>query len=173
MREYPFRAIGGAAAIADGQNTSLLGLLLAAAASRNNLWVLVDAIYLMSGSLTAVTGVGIQVTLRRIKSLSDGTAGSIAWMDELDEGPQYASQLTCVTGGTVATAGTTFGFRGCNNDEVSLTGQADVVERPIWKPARPDNPLVIKPGTGIDIEQITSSTAGAWIPEIAGRLCKG
>lgn len=172
MREYPFRAIGGAAAIADGETVSLLGLFLAAPASRNRFQLLIDGIYLMSGSLSAVSGVGIQVSLRRLSALTDGTAGAVRLMNPESEAvAALAAQVTCVTGGTAtAAANGVFGYRALNNDENSLTGQGDVVERCIWRPARPDDALVVKGGEGVDILQVTASTAGAWIPEIAGRL---
>jgi len=171
MKVVPFRAIGAAAAIADGQNTSLLGLLLAAATQRNRYQLLIDAIYLMTGTLTAVSGVGIQLSLRRISALSSGTAGLLRVMnlEEKEAIAALAAQVTCITGGTT-TAIDTLGYRAVNNDEILLTGQADVAERCIWRPAREDDPLVINPGQGVDIFQVTASTVGAWIPEIAGRI---
>lgn len=177
MREFAFRAIGGSAAIADGQNTSILGLLLAARDGRNQLQLLIDSIYLMSGSLTAVSGVGIQVSLRRITELTSGTAGAVHLMEPNREAQEVInSSLTCVTGGTTGGTNTAFAYRAMNNDEVSLTGQDDFVERCIWVPPSFDCPLVITPGNaaaGLDIFQVTSDTAGGWIPEIAGRIRVG
>ena len=185
MREFPFRAIGGVTAIGDGENVSILGLLLAAQSGRNKLQLLIDAIYLMSASQAGVAGVGIFINLRRITVLTSGTAGAVRLMEPNREAQEIiTNSLTCVTGGTTG-GPATFAHRLVNNDEISLTGQADIVERCIWKPAAIEGggrernsggPLVITPGSvaaGVDIFQVTDSTTGAWIPEIAGRIRVG
>ena len=171
MQEYPFRAIGGSFGIDDGQNVSVLGLLLGALTTREAALLLIDGIYLMTASPTAVTGVGVQMNVRRLSALSSGTAGVVSLLNRQHKEAQafLADHVTCATGGTT-TAIDTLGYRLVNNDEASLTGQADIVERAIWKPARPDSPLVLNRGEGVDLFQITASTAGAWNPEIAGRL---
>ena len=186
MREFPFRAIGGVTAIGDGENLSILGLLLAAQDGRNKLQLLIDAIYLMSASQAGVAGVGVFISLRRITALTSGTAGAVRLMEPNREAQEVINNsLTCVTGGTTGGTNTIFAHRLVNNDEISLTGQADIIERCIWKPApiegggrerNSGGPLVITPGSvaaGVDIFQGTDSTTGAWIPEIAGRIRVG
>jgi hypothetical protein len=163
------RIIGGAAAIADGQDTSILGFLNAATSP---FLILIDRIYLMSGSLSAVTGVGIQITLRRLASLSSGTAGILAPMQwGHSELAEATAALTIATGGTAgALTGGTVGFRNVNNDEIQLTGQDSRPERPLWMAPNEEAAIQIPRGQGFDIFQVTSSTAGAWTPEFHVRI---
>ena len=162
--EQAFVVNGGALTVDDGQNTSLLAIFNTADSS---FLLRVYRVLLMSGSLSAVTGVGIDVRVRRLGALVVG-AGSAVPLLALNREHAKGEVLTHVTafkGGT-ATAFDTLAYRAVNNDEVSLTGQADIVEREIWRAPDPRFPVVLPSGQGLDIFQGTNSTVGGWIPEI-------
>lgn len=164
--KHAYTAIGGAFAVADGNNVGILSVLN----KTNSLFVLeINRILLMSASLTAVTGVGIRIDVSRLTAIteSDGTAGLLTPMDDTaDSTGEIATSLSVYTGATVFTVGHIVAHRAVVNDEISLTGQADLAQREIWTPADPSKPLIIKPTQAIAIIQYTSSTAGAWIPQI-------
>jgi hypothetical protein len=166
--EHPFRVIGGAFAIADGENTSLLALRLAAAVQSNRFRVLLRRVILNSASLSAVTGAGVEVRLRRLSALEGGTAAVVDFADPRapdNFGVPVSTLLTAVTGGT-ATASKVIGYRALNNDEVALSGQADRVPRVLWQACSREDRIVLHPGTGFELFQVTDSTVGAWIPEL-------
>lgn len=160
-----FAVIGGAVAIADGATTSLLGFFNVAGSPFR---IRVRVAKLMTASIAAVTGVGIEINLRRLSAFSSGTAGALVPLNTGNKADPLTGELpsayiTVATGGTT-TALDTFAYRSVNNDEAALTGQSDVIDRAIWR-AEPDAPLILNAGEGADIYQVTSSTAGAWIPE--------
>lgn len=166
----PFRARGGSFATDDGQNTSILGVLLAAREARRSFHLRIRRFVLMSATLSAVDGVGIQINLRRIGGLSSGTDGVVQFNDPNQATRLPQDLLTVKTGGTTS-GEEVLGFRALNNDEVSLEGQGDYVFRCLWEAQDPEHDaLIVHPGQGVDIFQVTSSTVGAWIPEIEGDL---
>jgi len=163
--EHDFSALGGAFAVADAANTALLSVQNKA---ESPYLIKINRVLLMSASLTAITGVGIQVDVSRLTAVTEtgGTAGQLTPMDSdvLNADAQIATYVSVYTGATTFTVGHVVAYRAVNNDEVSLTGQGDVVQRILWTPAK--GPLIIKPGQSAAIIQRTASTAGAWIPQI-------
>lgn len=172
----PFRAHAASFQIAGAENASLLALLVAAQAGSNRMRLLIDRILCPNTLIAAGTGVGIQLSIRRIKALTSGTAGVVLLLDPSDQGhlPPLANLLTCATLGTAtaATPAVTLHHAVVNNDEVPATGRIEP-ERPLWTPARPDCPLVVGPGSGIDILHVTNSTVGRFFPVIEGRISWG
>ena len=162
--EQAFVVNGGAIVVASAQDTSLLGIFNTADSAWN---IRVYRALLMSGRLPAVSGVGIEIHVRRLSALVVGTGAAVsllAFNKEHAKG-EVLTDVTAFKEGT-ATASDVLAYRAVNNDEISLTGQADIVEREIWCAKDLRFPLVLPPGQGFDIFQVTNNAAGGWIPEI-------
>ena len=164
--EHHYTAFGGSYGIGDGDDTAILTVQNKASSP----FILkIKRILLMTAPLTAVTGVGIQIDVCRLTAVTEsgGAAGALTAMDDnADTTGEIATYVSVYTGATTFTVGDIVAYRGVNNDEVSLTGQADVVQRPIWTPADPEHPLIIKPTQAVAIIQRTDSEVGGWLPQI-------
>ena len=164
--EHAYTAIGGAFEVADGNNVAVLSLQNK---SGSPFMLEINRVLLMSASLVAVTGIGIRIDVSRLTAITEsgGTAGLLTPMDsDAVSTGEIATSISAYTGATTFDVGHIIAHRAVNNDEISLTGQADVMQRAIWTPADPMKPLLIKPTQAIAIIQYTSSTAGGWIPQI-------
>ena len=161
-----YRAVGGTFALADGTAESLLALYNKAA---SRYLMLVDRVWVLTASLVAVTGVGIELNFERISALTEtgGTAGVLRPLIlGADMDGDIATSIAVYGSGT-ATGSGILAYRAVNNDEISLTGQAPWAAEPIWEamhsPGGSDGAVYCSPGEGVNMEQVTASTAGAWV----------
>lgn len=164
--KYDYTAIGGTFEVADGNNVAILSLQNKVGSP---FLLEINRVSLMSASLVAVTGVGVRIDVSRLTAITEsgGTAGLLTPMDSgAVSVAEIVTYISPYTGAGTFTVGHIVAHRAVNNDEISLTGQSDIVRRPIWTPADPEKPLIIKPTESIAIIQYTSSTAGGWIPQI-------
>ena len=114
-------------------------------------------------ALTAVTGVGVRFEVHLgITAHSAGTAITPRAFDSTQTA--LPAQVTVRTGGTI-TGGTLLYPFAINNDEIPLTlinhDMAGLNVLPALRDSRAV-PLTLRPGEGLGIKQITSSTVGSF-----------
>lgn len=168
--EQAWSAIGAAFAVADG-NISVLGIFNPTTSPYR---LMVDRFLLSTASLTTVSGVGIEINIRRLSNLVVGSGAAavlIGWNREHQTGGDLKQHVTAFTDGT-PTLHEIVGYAAVNNDELPITGQSFLAERELWTPALREFPLVLPPGQGVEIFQVTADTAGAWIPRIDFRASR-
>ena len=108
---------------------------------------------IINGKLTAVSGVGIELDVIKITTITGGTDITPTPCDGKDP---TASGLTCVHTATSVTAGATMFSVFENNDEIALTNPRSEHPQNILP-----HPIVCYDDQGIAIKQITDSTVGA------------
>jgi len=113
---------------------------------------------IINGKLTAVTGVGVELDIIKITSITGGTAVTPV---AADGGDPAASNITCVYTATSVTAGSTLFAVFTNNDEIALTNPNSEHPQNILP-----HPITCKKDQGIAVKQITNDTAGSF-----GILC--
>ncbi|HEX5780738.1 MAG TPA: hypothetical protein VFX80_02390 [Solirubrobacteraceae bacterium] len=120
----------------------------------------VRKLFLCNAALAAVTGVGLQFDVKRISTLTGGTAITA---NPADTGDGALTNYTASHGGS-GTEGVVLFSWYTNNDEIGLTGgfpQATIQALTSLLPEGPEiRELTLNPGEGFVLKQITSSTAG-------------
>jgi len=120
-------------------------------------------LFLINAQLTAVTGVGLQYDVKRISTLTGGTAITPNPADTADGA---MTGFTCASGGTV-TEGVLLYSWYTMNDEVGLTAaaavggylQASISMQPEGNEVKELN---LRNGEGFTVKQITNSTVGSY-----------
>jgi len=111
-------------------------------------------------SLTAITGVGVELDFMRATSQSSGTVITPQKADTADA--NLAAGIHIATGATIAEGAVMWPVT-INNDEIALTGNpAPLSEFNLIPRGFDIKPLCIRPGEGISIKQITNTTVGLW-----------
>ena len=120
----------------------------------------VRKLFLINAALAAVTGVGLQYDVKRISTLSAGTAITPNPADTADGA---MANFTCAAGGTVTEGVLLYSYY-TNNDEIGLTGgfpQATIQALISLQPEGNEvKELALRNGEGFTIKQITSSAVG-------------
>ena len=136
------------APVATAQNKYLLALLNTEVGQKIKIFDL----RIINGALSAVTGVGVEIDIIKITTITGGTDVTPTPCDGKDPA---ASGLTCVHTATSVTAGATLLSVFKNNDEVALTGPESEHPRNILP-----HPIVCYDDQGLAVKFITNSTAG-------------
>jgi len=97
----------------------------------------------------AVTGYIMQFLVYRASSVSGGTALTIGMLDPDD--PPLPSGITAVTGATVTVTGAPLAIFTLNPEETGAF---------CWIDFKPPKPIVVKPGTGLTIQQYATAGVG-------------
>jgi hypothetical protein len=141
------------------QNRQVLSLLNTSATQV----IKVRKLFLINAQLTAVTGVGLQYDVKRISTLTGGTAITPNPADTADGA---LSGFTCAAGGTV-TEGVLLYSWYTMNDEIGVTAaaavggylQASISMQPEGNEVKELN---LRNGEGFTVKQITNSTVGSY-----------
>lgn len=123
----------------------------------------VRKLFLNNSTLAAAAGVGIEFQVKRISAIVGGTAVVPNIVDTADTA---LTAVTCVHTATSATEGVILFSWYTNNDEIGLTGgfpQATIQALTSLLPEGPEiKELVLNPGEGFCVKQITASTIGTF-----------
>lgn len=122
----------------------------------------VRKLFLANATLAAAAGIGLAFDVKRISTLSGGTALTANPADTTDGA---LANYTASYGGT-ATEGIVLFSWYTNNDEIGLTGgfpQATIQALTSILPEGPEiRELTLNPGEGFCLKQITTSAVGFW-----------
>jgi hypothetical protein len=112
-------------------------------------------------ALAGVTGVGIRMDLRKISTCTVGTDLTIQKHDSLTA--TLPATVLAKTGGTCTDAGLLAAFT-MANDELLLTGNSQLDHQSInlLPEGQGIEPLLLREGEGITLQQITNSIVGSF-----------
>lgn len=125
--------------------------------------VKVKKLFLINAALTAVTGVGVQFDIRRISSI---TAGTAVTPNPADTNDGAIANFTCVHSPTAVTAGVLLYSWYGNNDEVGATNAFPTATIQSLISLQPEGAeikeLNLNNGEGMCVQLITSTTVGSY-----------
>jgi hypothetical protein len=151
--------------IALANDKSLLSLVNG---SGSSVKICIRSIWLVNVQSSSVTGVIAEMVLRRIDSHSDGTSVGIRPHDTIDI---IDPNISAKFGATVINEDSTSLYRWRMSTDEFATGALDLeghehaLQRliPTWARHDPEEkPIVIRPGGGLTIKNITNTTAGTF-----------